>query len=316
MRASVPGARVSNPHALPVRRADRRRARPPRAAFHGPRRPGVRAHEPAGDGEGRALRALLALPGHAAPAVPRRVRRLAAGVGRRLRRRGGQARGRALRADLRRLRRRQRRPARRRPRRLRVDEQHPHEDPPAPAARRLPRAEHPLHRLRRADARRRLPLLPRPGARPRVRAGDGLPVRVLLRRAADRARVGRRDLPPRRRGVGRRAPPRRQRQGLRPPARPAARRLAQPHGHLRHRPGLRAADPPPARPPAAGGAPLRRADPRRDQGRDAELRRARRAPRARRRVGPLPRAPARGGRALGRAPRTSTATTAPRTARP
>ena len=81
---------------------------------------------------------------------------------------------------------------------------------------------------------------------------------VLLRRAADRARVGRRDLPPRRRGVGRRAPPRRQRQGLRPPARPAARRLAQPHGHLRHRPGLRAADPPPARPPAAGGAPLRR----------------------------------------------------------
>ena len=42
------------------------------------------------------------------------------------------------------------------------------------------------------------------------------------------------------------------------------------------------------------------ADPRRDQGRDAELRRARRAPRARRRVGRLPRAAPRGRRALGR----------------
>ena len=74
--------------------------------------------------------------------------------------------------------------------------------------------------------------------------------------------------------------------------RPAARGLALPHGHLRNRPGLRAADPPPARPPAPGGALLRRRDPRRDQGRDAELRRARRAARARRRVGPLPRAAA------------------------
>ena len=70
--------------------------------------------------------------------------------------------------------------------------------------------------------------------------------------------VGRRDVPARRGRVGRRAPPRGQRQGVRPPARPAARGLAQPHGHLRDRPGLRAADPPPARPPAARGAPLRR----------------------------------------------------------
>ena len=120
---------------------------------------------------------------------------------------------------------------------------------------------------------------------PQYERGDGLAVRRLRAGAADRARVGRRDLPARRRRVGRRAPPRGQRQGLRPAARPAARRLALAHGHLRDRPGLRAADPPPARPPAARGALLRRRDPRRDQGRDAELRRARRAARARRRVG-------------------------------
>ena len=46
-------------------------------------RPGVRAGEPARDGQGRAVRALLALPGHAAPAVPRRVRRRPAGRRRR-----------------------------------------------------------------------------------------------------------------------------------------------------------------------------------------------------------------------------------------
>ena len=110
-------------------------------------------------------------------------------------------------------------------------------------------------------------------------------------------------LPARRGRVGRRAPPRGQRQGLRPAARPAARRLALAHGHLRDRPGLRAADPAPARPPAAGGALLRRRDPRRDQGRDAELRLPRRAARARRRVGALPRAAPRRRRALGRAAR-------------
>ena len=162
-----------------------------------------------------------------------------------------------------------------------------------------PRATSPT--TRRCPAR--LPLLPRPRARPAVRDRDGLALRRLRGGAADRARVGRRDLPARRRRVGRRAPPRRQRQGLRPAARPAARRLALAHGHLRDRPGLRAADPAPARPPAAGGALLRRRDPRRDQGRDAELRLARRAARARRRVGALPRAAPRRRRALGRAAR-------------
>ena len=46
----------------------------PRPPLHEPRPARLRAREPAGDGEGRAVRALLALPGHAAAAVPRRVR--------------------------------------------------------------------------------------------------------------------------------------------------------------------------------------------------------------------------------------------------
>ena len=46
--------------------------------FTNARRAGVRARQPAGDGQGRAVRALLALPGHAAAAVPGRVRGLAA----------------------------------------------------------------------------------------------------------------------------------------------------------------------------------------------------------------------------------------------
>ena len=67
--------------------------------------------------------------------------------------------------------------------------------------------------------------------------------------------------------------PRAQGQGARPPARAAARRLAVAHGHLRHRPDLRAAHPAPAGPPAARGPPLRRDDPRGAADGDAELRR-------------------------------------------
>ena len=65
-------------------------------------------------------------------------------------------------------------------------------------------------------------------------------------------------VPAHRRRVRGRAPPRDQGQGARPAARPAARRLAVAHGHLRQRPGLRAAHPPPARAPAARGARVRR----------------------------------------------------------
>ena len=68
------------------------------------------------------------------------------------------------------------------------------------------------------------------------------------------------------------------------------------------RPDLRAADPPPARPPAARGAPAGPLDPRRGQGRDAVVRHARGAPGPRRRVGQLPRGARARRRALGRAP--------------
>ena len=88
---------------------------------------------------------------------------------RRRRRRGRLAGRAALRADLRRLRRRLGRPARGRARRLRVGLQRADEGPAAPAAGLLPRAVHPLHRLRRAHARRRLPLLPRPDLGPATR---------------------------------------------------------------------------------------------------------------------------------------------------
>ena len=115
--------------------------------------------------------------------------------------------------------------------------------------------------------------------------------------------LGRRDVPARGGRAGGRAPAGRERQGARPPARAAAGRLALAHGHLRDRPGVRAADPAPDGRPAAGGARLRPDDPRRDQGDDAELRRARRAAGSRRRVGRLSRAPPRRHRALGGAAR-------------
>ena len=54
--------------------------------------------------------------------------------------------------------------------------------------------------------------------------------------------------------VGGDPPPRGEGQGAGPAARPAARRLALAHGHLRDRPGLRAADHAPARAPAPRGA--------------------------------------------------------------
>ena len=112
--------------------------------------------------QGRALRPLLALPRHAAAALPRRVRRRPRGRGgASVRRPGGRARPRALRADLPRLRRRLRRAARRRPHRLRVGLERDDQAAPARPSGRLPRAVHPLHPLRRADAVGRLPLLAR-----------------------------------------------------------------------------------------------------------------------------------------------------------
>ena len=96
-------------------------------------------------------------------------------------------------------------------------------------------------------------------------------------------------------------------QGARSAARAAAGQLAVAHGDLRDRPDLRAADPAPARAPAARGARLRADDPRRGQGRDAELRLAGRASRPRRRMGRLPRVACSRRRALGAAPRAARA---------
>ncbi len=172
-----------------------------------------------------------------------------------LRRRRGAPGGRALRAHLRRLRRRLGRPARRRPRGLRVDVEHPHQDPPAPAARAptssSPPATSPTTRRCRAAAT--ATTATRSSARstrPRwTRSSEPTPRRCRAcapgwtgrSRAADGEPAGR-------------ARPRGQREGVRPAARAAAGRVAEPHGHLRHGPGLRAADPAPDRPPAARGA--------------------------------------------------------------
>ena len=294
---------------VPRRRPDPRGARPARAALHRPGRAGVRARPTCPRrSRGRCSPATRATR-HAAPPVPRGVRGLAAGWRRastvtRVAARRSSTSGSSSATGTTRS--------------------------PSSAARTSPasgrrtssprsssargsaptsssrRATSPTtRRCRAARARRRgggaaLPLLPGPAARPGVRGRDGLPVRDLRGQPPARARVGGRDVPAHRGRGARRARPGGQRQGAGPAARPAARRVAVAHGHLRHRPGLRAADPAPDRPPAARGAPLRRADPRRDQGGDAELRRARRAAGPRRRVGLVPAGPAQGRRALDR----------------
>ena len=222
--------------------------------------------------------------------------------GRALGRRRGQARERALRAHLRRLRRRLRRPARRRAHRGGVVLERPDEAAPAPAPGRLPRAVHALHRLRRGDAGRWLSLLPRRRARARVRRRDGRALRRLRAGAPARDRLGRPGVPARRGRARGRLAAGDQGQGARPAARPAARLIALAHGHLRHRPDLRAADPAPARASAARGARVRAHDPHRRRSGDAELRRARRPARPRRRVGRLPRGPRARRRPLGGPP--------------
>ena len=215
--------------------------------------------------------------------------------------RRGRSGGTAVRENLPRLRRRLGRAARWRARRLRVGLERADEGAAAAAARRLPGAVDALHRLRRADAGGRLPLLPGRGAGSPVRVRDGRAVLDLRGAAAARLRLGGRAVPtPRRRGGGG-ARARDQGEGARPAARPAAGRLALAHGDLRDRPDVRAADPPPARAPAAGGAALRDDDPARGAVDDPVVRHASRAPRPRWRVGRVP-AHARGGRArVGRA---------------
>ena len=131
-----------------------RGASPARAALHQPRRPGLRADQPARGRQGRAVRALLADAEVAPPPVPRRVRRAARG------RRGRGARGRqgrqgraAVRPGVLRVRRRLGRAARRRAPRVRAGlaaaRQGARMGPPG----RVPRAVDPLHALRRPAGR-------------------------------------------------------------------------------------------------------------------------------------------------------------------
>ena len=139
--------------------------RHPAALLHEPRRPGVRPGQPARGRQRRPVRPLQPQPEEPPPAVPRRVRRRSRHLGRPLDRRHRRpaARRGALREGVRRVRRRLGRPARRRPPRLRAGLEPPDQGARVGPADELPRAEHPLHRLRR-PARRALPLLPGPGS--------------------------------------------------------------------------------------------------------------------------------------------------------
>ena len=109
---------------------------------------------------------------------------------------------------------------------------------------------------------RRLPLLPRRGARARVRRRDGRDLRDLLALAGRGRGLGGGALAARRRRARGRLAALDPGQGARPAARPAAGRDPQPRRHLRLRPGLRAADPAADGLAAAGGARVRRDDPR------------------------------------------------------
>ena len=198
-----------------------RRGRRPPAVLHQPRRAGVRPRQPARGGEGGAVRPLLALAQEPAPAVPRRVRGRPRHRRRRHRRRHRRAaagRG-ALRPGLLRVRRRLGGPARRRAPGVRAGVEPADQGARVGPAHVVPRAEHPLHRLRRPP-RRPLPLLPRPrgAGQPDGPALRGRPrphVRHLRRDGRDDARLLPRALPqgPRRQRL--RAPPGAQGQGAR-----------------------------------------------------------------------------------------------------
>ena len=244
----------------PVESLQRRRARRAGAPLHQPRLARVRAREPAGDGEGGAVRPLLALPGHAAAPLPGRVRGRRRGRrGARVRRRGGRARARALRADLPRLR-----------RRLVAQLGGAHiacewvSNVMTKVLQRGRLASY-LEQSTRyiaydapMAADRRLPLLARPVARARVRRARWTRCSTPTRDSpAARAGVGRRALPARRRRAGGGPRALDPGQGAGPAARPAARGLALAHGHLRLGPGLRAAAAAAVRLAAARGARLR-----------------------------------------------------------
>ena len=162
--ARIVGRPYNRPRdAVRPRGVQRRGSRHPAPLLHQPRRAGVRPRQPARGRQGRAVRPLQPQPEEPAPAVPRRVRRRPRHLRRPRHRRHRRPRARrgALREGVLRVRRRLGRPARRRAPGLRAGVEHPHQGARVGRADELPRAEHPLHRLRRPP-RRALPLLPRP----------------------------------------------------------------------------------------------------------------------------------------------------------
>ena len=263
----------------------------PRTVLREHRPPRLRADEPAGGGQGGALRTLLPLREVGPPALPRRVPRRGRSAGRRRSgprrhgrsgRRAGDAAAAAARARSRpaagraplqpdpgRVRRRLRGPARRSAPCLRGHLQRRDQDRRAWPPDGLPRAVDPLRPAHRARGRqmavRRAPGDRRPGAAVPLRHNARPGVRHL--RPLDRPAAGvlPRTASAQGRSLGGGLPIRHPRQGARHAARPVARRHAVQRGRVRFRTGVRGAPAPHAGPRAgrepgagradAGGAP-------------------------------------------------------------
>ena len=266
----------------------------PAPVLHQPRRPGVRAREPARGREGRALRPLLP--------VAKSLRRLFLDefvgdldlTGDLSRRRDHRAAtgGGALRPGVPRVRRRLGRPARRRAPRVRAGVEPAHQGPRVGPAHGVPRAVDPLHPLRQPP-RRPVPVLPRPGGRSQsplgaryveptstscsTRTPRCFPSCIEWARARYPKEPGDSDFVYKQTIKAKACDdaPRH------PPGGDAVERR-----HLRHRPGVRGAAAAHARAPAPRGAAVRDADARRAPQGHPVVPHARRPSRARRRLEP------------------------------
>ena len=212
--------------AIHNRRLHARRNGRPRAVLHQHRPAGLRPDQPAGNRQGRAVRALLAIGEIAAPSVPRRVRWRRFGArrsGRRLGRLG--PRRQAVRARAERIRRRLGRAARQRARRVRGRVERPDEGARVGAPHGVPRAIDAVRAVHRPAQR---PMeIPRAGRARRIAAAgavraDARPCVRHVRAMDPRARIA---LPREASEVAgrlrRRLPIRHPREGARHAARPA-----------------------------------------------------------------------------------------------
>ena len=265
--------------------ADERRD--PRAPLHEPRRAGVRADEPAGGGEGRPVRPVLADEEVAPPTVPGRVR-----GGRRCDRRAHPgrrgSRGAALRARVRGVRRRLGGAARRRAPGVRAGVATAVQGARVGTPGRLPGAVDALHALRRPARRRVARDGPAGGRRHGARAAVPRVPRHRVRRVRTDVRADGGVLPgavPQGRGRLRlRLPVHDHGEDVRHPAAAAAGRDPLQPGDLRDRPVVRTAPDASGRAPARRDARVRRADARRAPQGDPGVPEARRRRRTRARV--------------------------------